>query len=394
MAVRKRTWKTAEGKEHEAWIVDYRAMTKEGKVKRYTETFECDARHAEVNVNIRKGIHVAPTDSITIREAADLWLQACARKELERSTVESYKSEAEHLLPLVGHVKLTHFSMPAVRKLEDALSADHSPVMVKRCLKTLGCIFANAQDEGLVVVNPVRERTRKRNGKSDVKRSSRDKGKLKVGVHIPSTAEMKAIINAATSLRWRVFLMTAAFTGLRAGELRGLRWENVHLDKSELNVMERADKYRQIGNPKSRDSSRTVPLVRVLVAALKEWKDRPEDNGLARLRGPNELVFPAERASVLCLQTICESGYHPAVVRAGLVTKDGKPKYTGLHTLRHFYASWCLAPKERGGCGLDYKTVQEQMGHSKISMTLDTYGHLFPVGAEVMNEAADKLLGS
>ena len=53
---------------------------------------------------------------------------------------------------------------------------------------------------------------------------------------------------------------------------------------------------------------------------------------------------------------------------------DGKPKYTGLHVLRHFYASWCIDRK------LAPKVVQERLGHSSITMTYDRYGHLFPRG--------------
>jgi integrase len=62
--------------------------------------------------------------------------------------------------------------------------------------------------------------------------------------------------------------------------------------------------------------------------------------------------------------------------------KDGKPmlqpKYTGLHPLRHFYASWCINRRADGGLELPAKLVQERLGHSSIVMTMDTYGHLFP----------------
>ena len=74
---------------------------------------------------------------------------------------------------------------------------------------------------------------------------------------------------------------------------------------------------------------------------------------------------------------------------AGLVNSAGKPKYTGLHALRHFYASWCINPVERGGQGLPPKVVQELLGHSSIVITMDTYGHLFP-----RNEDADQKLAA
>jgi integrase len=71
-----------------------------------------------------------------------------------------------------------------------------------------------------------------------------------------------------------------------------------------------------------------------------------------------------------------------------VVTKAGKAKYTGLHALRHFYASWCINRKEDGGLGLPLKVVQHRLGHSSIQMTADVYGHLFPSGDDGAELAA------
>ena len=67
---------------------------------------------------------------------------------------------------------------------------------------------------------------------------------------------------------------------------------------------------------------------------------------------------------------------------------EGKPKYTGLHALRHFYASWCINPLDRGGQGLLPKVVQHQLGHSSIMMTMDVYGHLFPADEDTHKRLA------
>jgi integrase len=87
-------------------------------------------------------------------------------------------------------------------------------------------------------------------------------------------------------------------------------------------------------------------------------------------------------------------GLHAAQLAAGVCTivkdSDGRVmlgpdgnlvrevKYTGLHALRHFFASWCINRKADGGMELPPKVVQERLGHSTIAMTMDTYGHLFP----------------
>jgi integrase len=78
---------------------------------------------------------------------------------------------------------------------------------------------------------------------------------------------------------------------------------------------------------------------------------------------------------------------------------DGKPlvepKYTGLHALRHFYASWCINRPQDGGLGLPPKNVQERLGHASITVTMDIYGHLFKGdgSGDEMAAAVQQLLG-
>ena len=76
--------------------------------------------------------------------------------------------------------------------------------------------------------------------------------------------------------------------------------------------------------------------------------------------------------------------------------RGGRRKYTGLHALRHFFASWCINRVEDGGLGLPPKTVQELLGHSSITMTMDTYGHLFPSidDGKALAEAERRLLAA
>jgi len=76
-----------------------------------------------------------------------------------------------------------------------------------------------------------------------------------------------------------------------------------------------------------------------------------------------------------------------------VVNAKGQAKYKGLHTLRHFYASWCINREKDGGLELPLKMVQARLGHASIQMTADRYGHLFPStddGAELA--AAEKAL--
>ena len=121
---------------------------------------------------------------------------------------------------------------------------------------------------------------------------------------------------------------------------------------------------------------------------MREWK-------LFCPKGELGLIFPTGAGKVEYHSNIVTRGLAPVQVAASVVTKAGKAKYTGLHALRHFYASWCINRKEDDGLGLPFKVVQHRLGHSSIQMTADVYGHLFPSGDDgaELAEAQKALLG-
>jgi integrase len=219
--------------------------------------------------------------------------------------------------------------------------------------------------------------------KSRRSRRADGNGKLKIGVDIPSPAEMRAIVSKLDTAagRFGPLLLTAIFTGLRASELRGLRWDDVDLKRSELHVRQRADRYGKIGRPKSEAGERTVPLPPMLVAALRKHR-------LAAPRSELGLAFPNSMGGINNRALIVEDGFHPLQVAAGIVDQHGRAKYKGLHSLRHFYASWCINRRVDGGLELPLKLVQARLGHASIQMTADTYGHLFPRGDDGAEMAA------
>jgi integrase len=175
-------------------------------------------------------------------------------------------------------------------------------------------------------------------------------------------------------------LLTAIFTGLRSSDMRGLRWADVDLKRGEIHVRQRADRWRVIGRPKSEASERTIPLLPMVVNALREWK-------LICPKGEQDLAFPNTVGRGEDASSIVQRGWTPAQIAAG-VTKQGKAKYPGLHAMRHFYASWCINRRVDGGLELPLKVVQARLGHASIQMTADRYGHLFPRGDDGAELAA------
>src|SRR6476620_2989570 len=204
MSVRKRRWVTRPGEEREAWVVDYVDQDGERHIETFAKKKDADARHAEVRVDVRAGVHVAPSKSITVKDAGQSWIRAAEAAGLERSTVKQYREHVDqHIVPFIGRVKLSELSAQAVRKFEDRLRAEgRSPAMVRKIIGSLGSLLADAQEQGLAAYNAVRDLRRNRRRGKERNAEKRQRGKLKVGVDIPTPSEIKAIIANAKG-RWR-----------------------------------------------------------------------------------------------------------------------------------------------------------------------------------------------
>ncbi len=396
MSVRKRTWTTGKGVEKAAWVVDYVDTKGKRRLKSFAKKKDADQFAATAKVEVRDGTHVADSATITVKEAGDLWLKSCDSAGLERATIDQYRQHLTlHIEPYAGAMKLSKVTVPAVRAFQEELRENgRSAAMIKRVTVSLGSILSDAQERGLVVRNAVHEMSKRRKGTTTAEK--RQKARLRYGVDIPTMQEVRAVLEAAEG-RYRPFIVTAIFTGMRASELRGLTWTDVDLDKAQIHVRQRADKYHVIGMPKSDAGQRTIPLTPMVVNTLKEWK-------LACPKGDLNLVFPNGEGNVEWHANIIKRGLHPALIAAGVTTDTGKrnkedepilaAKYTGLHALRHWFASWCINSKADGGLELSPKAVQARMGHSSIQVTFDTYGHLFPAAdeAQALADAESRLM--
>jgi integrase len=373
MAVRRRSWTTKSGDRREAWIVDYVDATGARRIETFARKKNADARSAQIAVDIRRGIHTAASASPTVAQAGQDWLAYVELEGRERATIKGYREHLHlHINPRLGRVKLAALTTPRINAFRDDLLATRSRLLARKVLTSLKSLLNDAQRRGNVAQNVAL-------GVS-IGVDQRGRRKLEIEVDIPTRDEVRLIL-AAVKPRWRPILVTAVFTGLRGSELRGLRWTDVDLKKGELNVRQRADRYNAIGKPKSRAGSRTVPIGPMVVNTLREWQVRCPS-------GPFALVFPTRSGRPSHHQTIIRAALIPAQIDAGVVTPDGWAKYTGFHSLRHFYASWCINRRADGGLELPPKVVQERLGHSSIVMTLDTYGHLFPRGDDGAELAA------
>ena len=374
MSVRKRTWITRRGEAKEAWIVDYVDQRGERHIKTFVRKKDADAHHAEVAVDVSKGIHTPQSRSLTVKQAAEQWLNTAEIEKLERSTLDHYRTHViKHIVPKIGASKLATLTTPQINAFRDTLLSELSRPMARKVLASFRSIIKDARRRGTIAHNVAEGVT--------IGADKRAQRRLEVGRDIPRPDEVRRILAAAEAGLWRAFLVTAAFTGLRASELRGLRWGDVDLACGTVHVRQRADAWGSIGQPKTQTGQRTVPVGPYVVNVLKEWK-------LACPKSEHDLVFPGRDGDPVVHKTTQHAGYWPAQRAAGVIDAYGKPKYSGLHAFRHFFASWSINRRLDGGLELPLKVVQQRLGHSTIVMTADTYGHLFPRGDDTAELAA------
>jgi integrase len=374
--VHQRKWTTRSGEEKSAWIADYFDADRHRHIKTFKRKKDADAYLLTVAGEVRDGTHVAPAKSETVAEAAQRWLNRVEADGREASTVRQYRQHVKlHIVPRIGNVKLGNLSMHVVEKFRDGLLDEKaekklSRAMARKVLVSFKSILRTARRSHLTA------------GIS-IGRSKREERKLEAGRDFPSREEIGRLIHAAGEfdVRHRALLAVAIFCGLRASELRGLRWQDADLVHGNVHVRQRADRYCKIGNPKSTSSTRSIPIDPFVVKILKEWK-------LACPKGEHGLVFPSTTGNIEHHSNMLR-GLAPVLIAAGLKKKDGQPKYA-LHAFRHFFASWCINREVEGGRELPVKVVQELLGHSSIVMTLDRYGHLFPRGDD-RNELANSV---
>lgn len=393
MSVRKR-----KGLHKRPWQVDYRDGSGKRRSKQFVTKKEADAFSATATVEVREGVHVPDEATVSVAKAGELWIASGKVAGLERTTIDQQQQHLKlHMIPFIGAVKLNKLNVPAVRAFQDRLRQEgRSLDMVKRVTVSLGSIMADAQERGLLARNFIRDMPRSRAEK-------RNRPKLRIGVDIPTPAEINAIIANATEPRWRALLLTVAFTGLRGSEIRGLEWDAIEFlppgEGAVIHVRQRADRYKQIGMPKSEAGHRSIPVGPLVANTLREWqlccprRDTGRRDADGRPIKELRYVFPNGAGNIEDHTNIVTRGLVPAVLAAGLTVPvledDGSPrldeqgqpamkaKYTGLHCFRHFFVSWCANRKVDGGRELSQEIVRELTGHSSQEMT-NIYSHLFP----------------
>jgi integrase len=356
-SIRKR--KFGPNKEHEVWIVDYRDQHGKRHLKTFPNKKAAEAWKVGALHEVQQGIHTPASASLMVEEAWRLWLADCEANNLQFGTVRQRRQHLKHhVMPYIGRKRLSDLTTPLIYDFDVKLRegkderGSRSIALRRKVLTNLKTMLTFAQGRGLVAQNVAR------GVRIKVDNREATSGPLRAGVDFPTMAELNVLIENSTG-RWRPFIITAIFTGMRLSELRGLRWSDVDLDAGQIHVPQRADGWQKIGPTKSKAGMRDIPLAPMVINALKQW----------RLECPNGelgLVFPNTIGNIETMSNVHGRCWVPLQIKC-----FGEARY-GFHMLRHAAASLFIKY-----LGWSPKRLQAVMGHASINMTFDRYGHLF-----------------
>jgi integrase len=199
-----------------------------------------------------------------------------------------------------------------------------------------------------------------------------------------SAEQVKVLFEAAKGDRLEALYVLAVTTGLRQGELLGLKWDDIDLEAGTLRVrrtLTTAKGGPVLSAPKTKGSRRTVRLSRTALEALRSHLERQlaEIDRAGDLWSENGLIFPSEAGEALGRRYITTHRFKPLLKRA-------KVPQIRFHDLRNTCATLLLSKN------VNSKVVSEMLGHASIAITLDTYSHVLPNMQESAAKAVEEAL--
>lgn len=342
------------------WMAQYAVYTAEGRKRKtlYGKTrAEVAAKLAKALSNREDGL-VFDDRGLVLREYLNCWLKYSVRDTVRPSTYERHEQLVGlHIAPALGQLKLKGLTPAHVRwfyreKLESGLSG----ATVHKMHVVLHKALDQAVRDGLIPRNVTEAVKVPQSKREEIKPLSAEEG--------------KRLLAAARGDRFEALYVLAVTTGLRQGELLGLKWEDVDLEYGVLRVRRTLTRVKgrlSLGEPKTAKGRRSVRLTNSAVEAVRAHLSRQlqEIDRLGSLYEDGGIVFASVRGTLLNPTNLRKRSFAPLLEKAGLPA-------IRFHDLRHTCATILLARN------VNPKIVSEMLGHATVAITLDTYSHVLP----------------
>ena len=359
------------------WVA---AISLPGRGQKYFYAKTKEAARERLRAAIRaqeQGLPVAAARQ-TLAQFLERWLVDSARPKLRERTFESYATVVRrHLIPSLGHHQLARLSPEDVERY---LNREQAAGRISRRAGDRKLSARTVQYHRAILRRALNVAL-KRGYVYRIVATLTDPPRVERGETKPlNLAQVRALLDAARGHRLEALLTAALSTGMRQGELLGLRWVDVDLDAGTLHVrkqLQRINNKLEMREPKTARSRRVIALLPDEVEVLRTQRaGQLQERLMAGSRWQDSgLVFANTLGGPLDARGVVKQ-FKALLERAGL------PRDVRFHDLRHTNATWLRA------MGADLRLVMERLGHSTITLTANTYQH---IDLEMQREAMAKL---
>ena len=318
----------------------------------YRRKHEADTRLRIVEKQVAEG-RLGSKNVVTFSDFSAEWLEKHAKLK-KPSTYSDYQGViSKHLIPYFRNTAIQDITTTHVQGYVTYKLKDTHPRTINKTLMVLGLMFRHAQQWGYVYENPV----------GNVERPREPHGEMAY----LTPAEVRRLLSELQGADHAV-VATAVLTGMRRGELTGLKWPDVDLEAGIIHVRRSYNYKTGFSSPKTKRGSRAVLIPTSLVEILTKLNNNVNTDGLVFSKDGEPLPENFPR-SVL----------QPALKRAGL-------RRIRFHDLRHTYAAMMISNGE------NIKFVAQQLGHTSTRTTWDIYAHLLPEASDGFGERLDDMV--
>ena len=321
---------------------------------------EVQEKLQEVLVSIHQDEYIEPS-RITVGQWLYQWLRVYCLSLKKNSTCAGYEDEIKlHIVPYLGSIHLQDLKPQQVQLAVNALvQQGKAPATVRKAHAILHAALGRAVIDQMIKHNPSEYTVLPKMERRDIRYLTQTEQKRFIQ-HLPDCSVGRALY----------FILG---TGIRAGELSGLRWSDVQDDRFTVRQTVRRNRdfsedaptrtHLEFGTPKSNAGHRTIPLTTKMQELIQEHRRLQAATRLATGGewNDNDLVFCTEIGTPYELRNL-NRVLHRTLKEAGLHTM-------GAHSLRHSFATRAVE------AGMDIRTLSEILGHTQVSLTMQLYVH-------------------